>query len=191
MKNTFSDIPCLHSGQITLRKITPSDADGLRELVNSPSVYRYLPTYLYEKKYPDTDFVIAHLYDECLEESLILGVFEGNSFCGLAEMYGYRPLPGKVSVGYRLLERCWGRGIATKTLHLMTEYLIHDKEIKVITASTMTANSASENVLRKNDFTRILHDVPENWGYGKPTIADKWIRQDHTGLWKRYQLHSS
>ena len=40
-------------------------------------------------------------------------------FCGLAEFYGYRDQLHKVSVGYRLLERHWGKGIATETLRLI------------------------------------------------------------------------
>ena len=189
MKKMFSKIPCLNSDRITLRKLTLSDSDGLKDLVNSPAVYRYLPSYLYEKKYPDIQYVIEHLYDECLKESLILGTFENNTFCGLAEIYGYRTAFHKVSVGYRLLERCWGRGIATNTLALMVDYLFNETDVKIVTASTMIENSASANVLRKNDFTMVLHGIPENWGYSKPAIADKWILRDHAGLWKNYKIN--
>ena len=48
-KKLFSEIPYLEDGRIVLRKLEPEDADGLRELVNSPAVYRYLPTFLFEK----------------------------------------------------------------------------------------------------------------------------------------------
>lgn len=40
------------------------DAKDQRELVNNPLVYRYLPTFLFEKKYTDTSLVISRLYDE-------------------------------------------------------------------------------------------------------------------------------
>ncbi|MBQ8305385.1 MAG: GNAT family N-acetyltransferase [Blautia sp.] len=176
MKKLFSEIPYLHSNRITLRQITPDDAAGLTELVNSPAVYRYLPTFLYEKKYPDIDDVIRHLYDECFQESIILGVFEEGCFAGLAEFYGYRDPIHKISVGYRLLERCWGRGIATETLRLMVEYLYGETDIEIITASTMVENQASANVLRKNGFTLVVHAVGEDWGYERLTITDKWIR---------------
>ena len=65
------------------------------------------------------------LYDECLRESLILGIFlmEGESFCGLAEMYGLRNAIHKVSIGYRLAEPYWSKGIASETVSLMTGYL--------------------------------------------------------------------
>ena len=175
-KTLFSEIPHLKGDRIELRRLTPDDMPGLQELMNSPAVYRYLPTFLFEKKYPNAGTVISHLYDECFRESMILGVFEKNRFCGLAEMYGFRDPIHKISVGYRLLERYWGRGIATESLHLMVEYLFNETDIEIITASTMTENEASANVLRKNDFTLVVHAAEEDWGYELPTIADKWIR---------------
>ena len=153
-----------------------SCADGMRELVSSVSVYQYLPTFLFEKKYNDVGYVISLLYDECIEESLILGVFSGGEFCGLAEMYGYREELHKISVGYRLLERFWGKGIATEALGLMVSYLYGQTDMEIITASTMVENKASAKVLIKNGFELVVHATDEDWGYERPTPADKWIR---------------
>lgn len=171
----FSEIPTLQEGDLLLRPLEPDDAGSLQELVDSPAVYRYLPTFLFEKKYDDTGYVIRHLYEECLQESIILGVFFDNDFCGLAEMYGYREKYHKVSVGYRLLERKWGQGIATRALKLMIGYLYGQTDIEIITASTMVENKASANVLRKNGFELIVSGTDEDWGYEKPTVTDKWI----------------
>ena len=99
-----------------------------------------------------------------------------NELCGLAEMYGYRDPIHKISVGYRLLERYWGQGIATEALGLMVDYLYNETDIEIITASTMIENRASAKVLIKNGFELVVHAVPEDWGYEMPTIADKWIR---------------
>ena len=174
----FLRIPHLAGERTVLRKLAEKDAEGLRELTNSPSVYRYLPTFLFERKYPDPAEVIRRLYTECLRDSLILGIFdrESGAFCGLAEFYGYRSEIRKISVGYRLPERCWGRGIATEALGLMIRWLEEDTDIEIITASTMVENAASANVLKKNGFTLVIHDAEEDWGYGCPTAADKWIR---------------
>ncbi len=176
MKKLFSEIPCLKGERLVLRPLVLSDAEGLRELVDSPNVYRYLPTFLFEKKYPDVNTVIERLYDECFRESIILGVFEEEHFRGLAEMYGYRDPIHKISVGYRLLESCWGRGIATETLKMMVRYLYEETDIEIITASTMIENRASAGVLKKNGFDLVVHAVGEDWGYDQPTITDKWIR---------------
>ena len=99
-----------------------------------------------------------------------------DAFCGLAEMYGFKDPIHKISVGYRLLERYWGQGIATEALGLMIDYLYEQTDIEIITASTMVENAASANVLLKNGFTLVVHAVGEDWGYDEPTVSDKWIR---------------
>ena len=176
MKKLFSEIPYLKSERLTLRGLILKDASALAELTNSPNVYRYLPTFLFEKKYPDAGEVIRRLYDECLKESIILGIFENGAFCGLAEFYGHRDEIHKISVGYRLLEGCWGRGIASEALGLMVDYLYKETDIEIITASTMIENTAPARVLTKNGFDLVVHAVGEDWDYDEPTIADKWIR---------------
>ena len=175
-KKLFSEIPYLKGKRLTLKRLTRADRSGLQELVDSPRIYRYLPTFLFEQKYPDIGYVIDHLYDECWKESIILGVFLGDEFCGLAEMYGYRDPIHKISVGYRLLERYWGKGIAKEALGMMIDYLYDETDIEIITASTMVENQASANVLKKNGFQMVVHAVDEDWGYDKPTVSDKWIR---------------
>ena len=176
MKKLFSEIPYLHHGRIILKQLTEADAPALQSLAGDQDVYRYLPTFLFEQKYADLRYVIDHLYDECWKESILLGVFMEEEFCGLAEMYGYRPPIHKISVGYRLLERFWGRGIASEALGMMIDYLYNDTDTEIITASTMVENRASANVLMKNGFDLVVHAVGEDWGYDEPTVTDKWIR---------------
>ena len=103
-------------------------------------------------------------------------MFSGGEFCGLAEMYGFREELHKISVGYRLLERFWGKGIATEALGLMVSYLYGQTDMEIITASTMVENKASAKVLIKNGFDLVVSAADEDWGYDRPTAADKWIR---------------
>ena len=175
-KKLFSEIPCLKGNRLILRGLNRKDADPLQELIDSPMVYQYLPTFLFEKRYGDVRTVIDRIYDECWKESIILGVFLHDVFCGLAEMYGYRDPIHKISVGYRFLDRYWGQGIASEALGLMIDYLYNETDIEIITASTMVENQASAKVLRKNGFQLVVHGAAEDWGYKAPTIADKWIR---------------
>ncbi|MBR2742881.1 MAG: GNAT family N-acetyltransferase [Clostridia bacterium] len=188
MKKLFSEIPRICGGDIELRRLCSGDADALRELTKSEEVYRYLPTFLFEKKYDDAKDAIARMYDECLKESLILGIFSDGEFCGLAEFYGYRAPLLKISIGYRLLPRFWGKGIATRALGLMTGRLFCDTNVKIITASVIPENKASAAVLEKNGFRLAAHSVPENWGHALPTKADKWIRTA-SGYRRGYSFH--
>ena len=174
MKKLFDEIPYLDNGRIILKKLEDTDAEALLELIRSKPVYRYLPTFLFERQYADPGYVIKHLYDECLQDSIILGVYRNKEFCGLAEMYGYRDPIHKISVGYRLLERCWGQGIASEALGLMLDYLFGETDIEIVTASSMVENKASAAVLRKNGFV-IVSIADEDWGYDTPISAHKWI----------------
>ena len=181
-KKLFSEIPVLEGERITLRPLTVKDADGLRELTEDPEVYRYLPTFLFEKKYEDPVYVIEHLYDECLKDSLILGIFLGEDFCGLAELYGYREKFRKASVGYRLVRRHWGQGIATEVLGLLVNYAQNEIGLEILTASVMVENKASANVLKKNRFVCVVPVSLEDWGYPKPVVTGKWLLVGKRGL---------
>ena len=185
----FSEIPVLKGKRVTLKALTLDDLDGLRELTQCDLVYRYLPTFLFEKQYNDKEYVINHLYDICLKESLILGVFLDGSFCGLAEVYGYRAPLLKASVGYRLLPQFWGQGIATETLGLLTGYILKETDVEIITASTMIENKASAQVLKNNGFRYVAHSIPENWGYADPVLTDKWIRTG-AGYRRQYRFQT-
>ena len=175
MKKLFSEIPCIEGEKLTLKKIELKHIGALRELIDDPDVYRYLPTFLYEKKYDDLVYVIQHLYDECFKDSIILEIFKENEFCGMIELYGYREEVGKVSVGYRLLKRYWGQGIATEALKMMIDYLLKETDIDIITASTMTENEASARVLENCGFIRVSSGDKEDWGYEEATVVDKWV----------------
>ena len=181
MKKLFSEIPYLRSERLELKKLEESDADGLNELAHSKAVNRFLPTFLYEQKYEDSRYVIRHLYDECFEKSIILGIFMDGQFCGLAEFYGYRDNAHKISVGNRLLERYWGMGISTEALGMMIDYLFNETDIELITASTLPGNTASANVLKKNGFVLAASGTDEDWGYEDPLPTNVWFRKKQPG----------
>ena len=175
MKKLFSEIPYIKSKRLILRKIEETDAEALSELTRSPNVYRYLPAFLFEKKYEDIHYVIRHLYDECFKDSIILGVFMENDFCGLAEIYGYREETHKASIGCRFLESCWGKGIATETVGALVRYLTQEAGIEIITASTMVENKAIIPVVERNGFLLVGSGVDEDWGYAQLTPVNKWV----------------
>ncbi|MBQ1386115.1 MAG: GNAT family N-acetyltransferase [Erysipelotrichales bacterium] len=178
MKNLFDEIPQICSKEICLKEIREEDADAVREMTENDNVYRYLPTFLFERQYSDTKEMIRALYAEHFraKDTLILGIYlrEEDCFCGIAEVYGYKPERRKACIGYRLSERYWGKGIATKTARLLTRYLLEETDITEIEASVMMGNPASERVLEKAGFRRTAVNVEEDWGFGSLTLANNW-----------------
>ena len=51
MKLLFETPPVLKGESLTLRPLEASDEDGLKRLTQQEIVYRFLPTFLFEKKY--------------------------------------------------------------------------------------------------------------------------------------------
>ena len=148
--------PLIEDERLILRWLTQEDSAGLDRLVHSDSVYRYLPTFLFERKYDDSDPAERQIisYDKCH--------YQRNDI-------------HKVSIGYRFLEAYWGKGIASETVGMMTNYLKNNASIEIITASTMIENRASAAVLRKNGFSLVASGADEDWGFPTPTPTDKWI----------------
>lgn len=148
-------------------------------MTGNPAVYRTLPTFLLEKQCADARQMLRQLYGAPIRnrESLILGIWlrQPNCLCGLAEFYGFKDALHKTCVGYRLMERFWGRGIASETVALMVKYLLEQTDIEIVTASTVVENRVSARVLEKNGFIRTASGVAEDWGYSGPTLADKWF----------------
>ena len=179
MVQLFEEIPYLEDDAIVLKRIEDADADALHELAVDEQVYRYLPTYLVERLYSDPHEALRQIYGPVFEqrESLFLGIYlkEDGSFCGIVELYDYREHLNKVSLGYRLLSRYWGRGIASRAVALVIDYLSTQTNVETLTADTMVENAASARVLEKNGFIGTARGVGEDWGYELPTAADKWF----------------
>ena len=175
----FDEIPYLEDDRVILRKITDDDIDALSEMSGSNVVYNYEPTYLFERQYTDMHEMIHDLYGECFEkkQNLFLGIiFKGDGqLAGLAEFYDYKEYLHLASFGIRLRENYWSRGIATNTAKLMTDYLLNQTDVEIITASVMSENKASAHVLEKLGGTKTISGAPEDWGHENPTIADRWF----------------
>ena len=178
-KKLFSEIPYLKGERVVLKKITEEDAPYFSELATSLAVSRFIPAFLYEKQNDDILYVIRHLYDECMEESLFLGIYVDGEFAGIMELYGYRDETHKVSIGCRLREKFWKLGISTEATGLLIFYLFEETDIEILTASTMVENQASRHVLEKLGFDLVIHAAEEDWGLDRPATVDKWIRSEN------------
>ncbi len=178
MTELFRELPRLEDDRIVLRPLSAGDAPALDRMRQDRLVARYLPTFLYENRYPDIHRVMDGLYTECLAEgSLILGVYEKPdlAFCGLAELYGYRKELRKISIGCRLAREAWGRGLAVRAVRLLAAHVTAEKQIEIITSSTLVPNKASARVLEKAGFTLVAAGADEDWGFSKPLPTNKWI----------------
>lgn len=155
----FDSFPDLAHGGALVRKMREEDAPALLEISHSDAVYRYTPHFLYQKSETFLRTAIRNLGGRDFEKKklIIAGVYrrdEPQRLVGLAEMFDYDEAVSMITLGYRLHERYWGRGLATDTLAAMTDYLLCDVGLNRAQAFVMPENTRSQRVLEKNGYAR-------------------------------------
>ena len=177
--NLFEEMPYLEDEQIVLKEMTVEDAPALGRIASDPKVYVYLPTFLYEQQYQDPCEAIRNMRKECFEtrESIMLGIFlkeDLHEMAGIAEMYAYDERKKKVSIGVRLAQAYWHRGIALQVERLMLAYL-KEAGIRTVTGHVMVHNAASAHVAREAGMAVKYPDLWEDWGREGPVLTDKYV----------------
>lgn len=180
MTALFETFPYLRNTRVILRKMTEADVEALEEITGNPNVYKYIPPFLYKKSRGNLLAAIRNCggRDFDKKKHIIAGVYlseEPERLAGLAEMFDYKVRKNQITIGYRLNETYWGRGIATDIVALMKAYLCGEAGIRTLKAFVMPENSASERVLLKNGFVREPAPVSgENWGGRETAILDEF-----------------
>jgi len=175
MEELFDTFPYLKNNHIIIRKMTEIDVDALKEITDNPNVYQYIPPFLYKKSRGNLLAAIRNLggRDFDKKKNIIAGVYlyeEPDRLVGLAEMFDYKKRANQITIGYRINESYWHRGIATDTVKLMTNYLCNDMGIRTLKAFVMPENIFSEKALIRNSFVKEPNTVQEkNWG-GKEMV---------------------
>ncbi len=134
MKRLFDCFPAMESDRLILREWKESDANGLTDLIRNQQVYRFLPTFLYERAIENTAEMIARSRAECFDtkKSVLLGIYikqETDRIIGVAEIYNYELEKEKASIGYRIHPYWWKCGIATETAALLKSYLLKNTDV--------------------------------------------------------------
>ncbi|WP_050699392.1 GNAT family N-acetyltransferase [Anaeromassilibacillus senegalensis] len=175
MAELFHTFPHLENDHIIIRKMAEGDVDDLIEITHNPNVYQHIPPFLYRKSRGNLLAAIRNLGGRDFDKKklIIAGIYlceEPDKLIGLAEMFDYKKRMNQITIGYRINESYWHRGIATDTVKLMVEYLSNEMGIQTLKAFVMPENIFSEKALIKNGFIKESDSVQEkNWG-GKETV---------------------
>lgn len=154
-KNPYDKFPHIVTDEITLREIVASDIDSLFEIYNNEKLFRHSPSMLKKNKDTVVNMIGHFRRDFNKKKEIFLGITlnENPAFLvGVAEIFDYNRDVNMITIGYRLNDRFWGKGIATKTVKSITDYLFKEIGINRIQAFVMPENINSLNVLRRNHF---------------------------------------
>lgn len=182
MSTLYSEFPNIHSDEIIIRKMSESDVPALLEISHSDAVYRYIAPFLYDKSEKFLQTAIKNFGGRDFEKKkmIIAGIYlqeAPDRLVGLAEMFDYKKKTGTITIGYRINEGYWHRGIATAAVRLMVEHL-HKMGIETIQAYVMPENIYSAKALLKNGFIKQDYMVQEkNWGGQDSVSVEVYVRK--------------
>lgn len=174
----FDVFPVIENNHIIIRKMTEGDIDALSDITNNDNVYRYIPAFLFKKSKGNLDAAIRNLGGRDFDKKklIIAGIYlksDPNHLIGLAEMFDYKKRANEITIGYRLNESYWHRGIASNAIKLMVEYLTNEIGIEKLFAYVMPENIYSARALLGNGFIKENEqEEKENWGGRDKVVVD-------------------
>lgn len=145
--------------RLILREILPTDVDGLFELDSDPEVHRYLGNHPVTDKEQITaviNFIRQQYQDHGIGRWAVTDK-KNNGFIGWAGLkWVTEPTNGHKNyydLGYRLIRKFWGRGIATEAACASLSYAFIELQAREVYGMADTENAASNRILQKAGLT--------------------------------------
>ncbi|HEX3984357.1 MAG TPA: 8-oxo-dGTP diphosphatase MutT [Acidisoma sp.] len=164
MEATEADAPAtpdvrLSTERLTLRAVTPDDAEQLHRLLNDWEVCRMLQTvpFPYPRLIADQFIAdsVAQRQDGRAYHFAITGQEEGREV--LVGAVGLKLLRGqrRATIGYWVGRRFWGHGVAREAAGRVLRWALANLDLDVVEATAAAENAASAAVLRAIGFREI------------------------------------
>lgn len=170
----------LTTERLLMREILPTDVDGMFELDSDPEVHKYLgnhPVKTKEESLELINYIRQQYIDHGIGRWAIIDR-KTNEFIGWT---GLKFVTKETNhhkeyydLGYRLIKRFWGRGIAAETAFASLEYAFNTLKIPEVYAMAARDNLASNRILQKAGLT--LTETFEMEG-----VAHNWYKIERSG----------
>lgn len=153
----FNEFPILESDELIIKRIEAHHIDQLFDIYSNDLVFEYCGIIPRHNKATVSN-MIGHFERDFMKRSRIKwGIFaksEPDHLLGIIEAFDFSQKISMVTIGYYLAQSHWKKGIATKAVKLLLEFLFLKANINRIQAAVMPQNEPSKKVLLKNDFIK-------------------------------------
>lgn len=159
--------------RLLLRRFTEADAPLILELNSDPVVLKYLhEPLLQDEEHAKTILtsIIFPQYQHNLGRWAMISKEDNNfiGWCGLK----YRPELDEIDLGYRLMQKAWGKGYATEAATHTLYHGFNTLHIPLITGRAHIENLASIQVLEKIGMNYIGDGIVDDFPVRTYTLAN-------------------
>jgi len=154
LETVFNQFPQLTADDLVLNKIEVTNLEEVYEIYSNACVFEFCG--IISKSNKETiKSMIGHFERDFNKKTRIKwGIFSNDVLVGIIEAFDFNKKVDMVTVGYFLAEAYWGKGIASKALKMVVEFLFEKVQVNRIQAEVMPANEISKKVLLKNGFLK-------------------------------------
>ena len=150
--------------RIRVRKLSKTDIEGFYALESNPAVLQYATGEV--KTFSECEAELLSLinrYDAMDNDFWIFAVEEMSNHTFLGTVALVKDIDGNDEIGYRLLQRYWGKGFATELCEGLIDYCKRIG-IKKLIGSVVDENLASAIILKRFKFKAIESFVSDDIG---------------------------
>ncbi|MFM1999118.1 MAG: hypothetical protein RL204_1065 [Bacteroidota bacterium] len=163
----------IETERLILREILPTDVDGLFELDSNPEVHKYLGNKTIQSKEKIVElieFIRKQYVDNGIGRWAVIDK-ETNAFMGWTGLKFVTDLTNNhknfYDIGYRLIPKYWGKGIATESAITVLDYAFNTMKLEEVFAAASCENIGSNKILQKIGLhfieTFYYDDIKCNW----------------------------
>ncbi len=153
---TLSEFPVLESDCIRLRGVQESDIDGIFQLFSDPQVMRYWSRGAMTEQGEAIAFANSLVDDFIKRDALrwVIADLNSDQLIGTCALYELNPQHARAGLGYALMPKYWGKGLASEAATLAISYGFFELGLHRIEADTEPNNQRSNAVLERLGFSR-------------------------------------
>jgi len=151
----FSRFPILITERLRLRQLTHDDAEGMRAMLSSEEVLRFLnldPVDTPGKAISLIDW-LNEQYEQQNGINWAITLADDGRLIGSCGGHSWNRGDRHIDIGYQLLPAYWGGGYATEAARAIIGWLFENLDLHRIQADCTDGNIASERVLLKCGFS--------------------------------------
>ncbi|MCR8644602.1 GNAT family N-acetyltransferase [Paenibacillus sp. N1-5-1-14] len=152
----YGQFPILKSDKLVLKKVEESHLDDVFAIYDNDNVFEYCGIIPKHNKATVKSMIGHFERDYNKRSSVKWGIFQQEDpgrLVGIIEAMEFNQKVNSVTIGYFLVEKSWGQGIATEAVRILVDFLFRDVGVNRIQAEVMPANDGSKKVLLKNGFS--------------------------------------
>jgi len=177
----------IETERLFLREVLSTDIDGLFELDSDPEVQRYLGNKPASNKEQIVE-LISHIRQQYIDNGIGRWAIidkKTTEFIGLSGLKLVTETTNNhknyYDLGYGLIKKYWGLGIATETAVASLEYAFDKLDTNEVYAIADCENEGSNKILKKVGF-----DCIETFDF--EGIKHNWFKIDKTKFQRKYKI---